>query len=39
MVQRPAGDWDGDSAVTRAELATVLQRADGIISEALEATG
>lgn len=36
MLPRPEGDWDGDSGVTRAELATVLQRADGIISEALE---
>ena len=39
MVPRPEGAWDGETAVTRAELATVLQRADGIISEALEGAG
>lgn len=28
--------WDGEAAVTRAELATVLHRADGVIAEELE---
>jgi hypothetical protein len=36
MVPQLDGDWDGEAGVTRAELATVLHRADGVIAAALE---
>ena len=36
MVPQLEGDWDGEAGVTRAELATVLHRADGVIAAALE---
>ena len=36
MAPQLEGDWDGEAGVTRAELATVLHRADGVIAAALE---
>ncbi len=35
MIPRRGDGWAGESAVTRAELATVLHRADGVIARAL----